>query len=341
MHSELLGFAIARLRFLKTREKLLLSQFISSEADFLKLDRNRLSRLIGRNPVRADWDVNEVLRQAGEDERILTRRKISYTFYWDGAYPPQLREIFDPPFLLFRQGRLPSPDRPLAAVVGTRKPNGKGKNAAFLLGLEFGRLGVAVVSGLARGIDKAAHEGNLHAGCGTVAVIGNGIDTVYPRENRELGRLIVEGGGCILSEYPPGTPALRYNFPERNRIISGLVRSVVVVQAPERSGALITAEYALDQGRDVFIHRSAGGSEDSPGTRRLEADGAPAIEHAEEVVGEWEGVPVRTVPAAYGRIDGNNASDDAGTELARMLEEELSGKVIRYDGEFFRSNDGG
>ncbi|NNM67693.1 MAG: DNA-protecting protein DprA, partial [Spirochaetales bacterium] len=174
-----------------------------------------------------------------------------------------------------------------AAIVGTRTPSEEGKAAAWNLGVELGRLGVVVVSGLARGIDAAAHRGAVESGGLTVAVLGQGIDWVFPAGNRNLARQIVAGGGCLLSEYGPGTPALAYHFPARNRLVSGLCRTVVVVEAPKNSGALITADLGLDQGRDVVVHQVGLETVRGDGTRSLAEQGACVIGSAQDLLQMW------------------------------------------------------
>jgi DNA processing protein len=170
--------------------------------------------------------------------------------------------------------------------VGTRVPTEAAKQAAFALGRDLAAAGVVVVSGLARGIDGQAHRGAVEAGL-TVAVLGNGIDTVCPGGHEGLARKILATGGALVSEYGPGEPAFGYRFVERNRIISGLARSVVVVQAPARSGALITADFALDQGRDVVVHEAGLEGDRGAGTRALAVQGAPVVKTVADVLALW------------------------------------------------------
>jgi DNA processing protein len=340
----LLALAVARLPNLSHEEKLLLYDS-AGDADVLsKLSRRELEAVLGR-PVREDrWRPAEIVASAREDRKILTRRGISYTFYWCGEYPPPLREIYDPPFLLFYRGRLPRTERPAVAMVGTRRPTGAALHAAFKLSYELASRGVPIVSGLARGVDRAAHEGALRAGGTTVAVMGSGIDSIYPRENRKLAEQILTEGGALLSEYPPGAPALKFHFPQRNRIVSGLARSVVVVQAPVKSGALITAEFALEEGRDVFVHRDCLDGSEGAGTAALADDGAPTVRCAEEIFAYWGEPFVEPASPAAGRPQDGRLPEDAGggcpetgAALARSLSLELSGELIRHRGGYFRS----
>jgi DNA processing protein len=202
-------------------------------------------------------------------------------------YPPLLEEIYDPPAVLYVRGTLPNPELPAVAVVGTRSPSSAACRQALRLGREFARRGITVVSGLALGIDALAHRGCLEGGGSTVAVLGSSVDEVYPASNRELARRILENGGSLVSEYPSGTKPRRWFFPQRNRIISGLARGTVIVEAPASSGALYTGQFALEQGRDLFVASSGVSSPLGEGTRRLAADGCRVISGAEEVLAEW------------------------------------------------------
>ena len=203
----------------------------------------------------------------------------------DAEYPGRLQNIYDPPCLLYVKGRLPAFDEEAAvAVVGTRDCTPYGIACAEKLG--YG--GAVVVSGLAKGIDAAASRGALRAGGVTVGVVGNGLDVHYPYESRYLYEDIA-AAGVLLSEYPPGTEAAGSHFPARNRIISGLSLATLVVEAPERSGALITAETALEQGRDVFAVPGPIDAPTSVGCNRLIRDGAGLVSDAWDILREYAG----------------------------------------------------
>lgn len=199
----------------------------------------------------------------------------------DGDYPEGLAEIPDPPPALFVGGRLPG--EPAVAVVGSRKASPTALDAARELGRALGERGVCVVSGLALGVDAAAHEGALEAGGTTVGVLGCGIDGVYPRSNRRLFGRVREAGG-LVSEYGLGESPLRWRFPARNRVISGLSGCVVVVEAPEKSGSLITARHAADAGRDVWAVPGPLGFAECRGSNKLLADGAGVLWDVDEFV---------------------------------------------------------
>ena len=205
----------------------------------------------------------------------------------DAAYPNRLRNIFDPPCLLYVRGRLPAfDDEAAVAVVGTRDCTPYGVSCAEKLGFGLAAGGALVVSGLARGIDSAALRGALRAGGTVTAVLGNGLDVVYPRENRYLYEDIA-ASGALLSEYPPGTPPEGRHFPVRNRIMSGLSLATLVVEAPERSGALITAGTALEQGRDVFAVPGPIDAPASVGCNRLIRDGAGLVTDAWDILAAY------------------------------------------------------
>ena len=207
----------------------------------------------------------------------------------DAEYPGRLQNIYDPPCLLYVKGRLPAIDETAAvAVVGTRDCTPYGVACAEKLGYGLASGGAVVVSGLAKGIDAAASRGALRAGGITVGVVGNGLDVHYPYESRYLYEDIA-AAGALLSEYPPGTEPAGNHFPARNRIISGLSLATLVVEAPERSGALITAETALEQGRDVFAVPGPIDALASVGCNRLIRDGAGLVSDAWDILREYAG----------------------------------------------------
>lgn len=210
--------------------------------------------------------------------------------FGDPGYPDRLRQIFDPPTVLYYKGTLPQWDKlPVVALVGTRKSSIYGNQTARRIGKEIARQGGLLVSGLAQGIDAQAMAGALEEGFPVVGVLGCGADIVYPRANREVFAQ-TERLGCILSEFTPGTPPLKQNFPRRNRIISGLSCGVVVVEAPEHSGALLTASRALEQGRDVFVVPGNVDMDSFRGSHQLLRNGAIAVASGEDVMAEYTGI---------------------------------------------------
>jgi DNA processing protein len=283
----LLYLLLNRVPFLRPKERLDLAGMVGTLERVLRLSQAELEVLLDRRIRSSRWNPGELLRQAEADRKYLTATGIGCTFYPDSSYPRLLHKIVDAPLVLYHRGKLPDFTRPTIAVVGTRRPTGRGRRAAYELGGGLARLGAITVSGLARGLDSEAHRGSLDAGGTTVAVLGNGIDFVFPRSSAGLGRRILQNGGAIVSEYPPGTPPAAYQFPARNRIINGLCRVVVVVEAPERSGALITAAFALDEGREVCVHRDGILGPVGRGARRLAEDGATVIGRAEDLAAGW------------------------------------------------------
>ncbi len=206
----------------------------------------------------------------------------------DGSYPALLREIDDPPPVLYVKGDWQACfDLPAVGVVGSRKCSTYGENASEMLARDLASRGVTVVSGLARGIDTAAHRGAIRGQGRTVAVMGTGIDSVYPRENTGLVREILDSGGALVSQFPLDTPPIPENFPYRNRIISGLSLGVLIVEASERSGSLITARLAMEQNREVMAVPGNITSGNSFGTNYLIKSGAKLVQQWQDVVAEF------------------------------------------------------
>ena len=203
-------------------------------------------------------------------------------------YPERLRNIYDPPKKLYVLGNFKILKEKAIAIVGSRKATEYGKKVAFQISQELTKENINVVSGLAIGIDTYAHLGAIliQNQAGTIAVLGSGIDVIYPKENIELARKIIQTGGCIVSEYPLGTKPNKINFPQRNRIISGLSDGVVVVAASEKSGSLITAEFGIEQGKEIF---AVPGNIDNPlnrGTNKLIQDGAKMVLSSKDILEE-------------------------------------------------------
>lgn len=239
------------------------------------LDRRSLENLL-ETRARVDLD-REVRRVAAVGAHILT--------WEDEGYPKLLAEIPDPPPVLYVRGELKPEDGWAMAVVGTRRASTYGREVTRRLVTVLAQSGVTIVSGLARGIDAVAHQAALEAGGRTIAVLGCGIDLVYPPEHRELARRIA-AQGVLVTEYPPGTPPEPGNFPPRNRIISGLSLGILITEAGRDSGALITADYAAEQGRDVFAVPGSILSAGSAGTNRLIQDGAKPVLDAADILQE-------------------------------------------------------
>lgn len=214
----------------------------------------------------------------------LTKKKMALVLHEDAQYPPLLRQIAHPPHLLYVYGETDLTDRFPVAVVGTRRASAYGLTHTREIAAELAQTGVCVVSGLALGIDAAAHTGALDGGGRTVAVLGSALDKPYPQENEPLMRRILESGGSVVSEYAPGTPPSRYSFLQRNRIIAGMCLGTVVTEGPRRSGALNTATRTLENGREVF---ALPGNVDSPGAQlpnMLISEGARLVTGAADIL---------------------------------------------------------
>ncbi len=230
----------------------------------------------------------EAAHSADQELEKLTATGASVLTYRDEAYPQRLREIYDPPALLWIRGDAALLPRPSLAVVGTRHPTPYGTGMAEMLARELAMRGLMVVSGMARGVDTAAHKGALAARRPTIAVWGTGVDVIYPKENKSLAEQIVAGGGVILSELPLGTFPAPQNFPKRNRILSGMSIGVLVVEAGEYSGTRVTARCALEQNRDVFAVPGNVTTRNAWGPNLLIKQGAKLVACWEDV---WEDLP--------------------------------------------------
>ena len=213
----------------------------------------------------------------------LEEKEIEFYSYWHPRYPRLLREISDPPLGIYVRGELPDDDIDTVAIIGARKCSRYGATVAYDIAKELGKTNVVVVSGMARGIDSEGHKGIMDGGGKTIAVLGCGVDICYPPENQELMQRIAENG-CVISEFAPGMPAMPGNFPSRNRIIAGLSKMVVVVEAGKKSGTLITADLALDYGRDVFVVPGNVTSALSKGTNELIKQGCPIITEGNDIL---------------------------------------------------------
>ncbi|MCO5186979.1 MAG: DNA-processing protein DprA [Anaerolineae bacterium] len=242
----------------------------------LGIDKRTLENLVAAREA-LDLDA-ELARIERAGLRLLT---------WQSAdYPRYLREVPMAPPVLYMRGELLSADEWAIAVVGTRRLTAYGRQVARELTLGLARSGITVISGLARGIDSLAHKTAIEAGGRTIAVLGSGLNQIYPPENRRLAEQIVAGHGALISEYALDTPPDARNFPPRNRIISGLSLGTIVVEAGERSGALITASFALEQNREVFAVPGPVTSKASKGTNRLIQEGAKLVTSIEDVLEE-------------------------------------------------------
>lgn len=271
-----------------------------TELESLRLKPETIDSIIKREFHDKAVEELDRVKQIGGDVLILD----------DGSYPNLLREIADPPITLYVRGDWQAClDLPCVAVIGSRMCSTYGANASEMIARDLASRGICVISGLARGIDTAGHRGAIRAGGRTVAVLGTGIDSVYPKENTRLVSEIIESGGAVVSQFPLGTPPIAENFPYRNRIISGLSLGVLIVEASERSGSLITARLAMEQNREVMAVPGNITSKNSFGTNYLIKCGAKLVQQWQDVVAELPGeISAAILPPKIEKMGANGAS---------------------------------
>jgi DNA processing protein len=330
------GFTVAQLRRLQAA--------MSDPSLFPRMPAARRASPLAR--AEAALSSPAAGREADAVRESCARSGISILSCLSDEYPAPLREIPDAPLILYRAGA-PWGDATGIAVVGSRAPTGPGREFARLLAGELAAAGFVVVSGMARGIDGAAHRGALQAGAATVAVLGCGTDVAYPPEHAAL-REEIAAGGAVYSEYPPGTPPLPRRFPARNRIVSGLCRAVVVAEAPERSGALITARLALEQGREVLAVPGSPWFPQTAGSNRLLKEGAAPACSAADVAGALGIAPPGGKGDLPARILEFLARERHAGEIARalsletpkllsvLMEMELANLVVNRAGDYYK-----
>ncbi|MGL4524584.1 MAG: DNA-processing protein DprA [Spirochaetia bacterium] len=290
---DLYALAIHLIPLLNPIEKMALAKELPDHTQFQKIKGSELFVLCGgqikqtkhRISKFAEFSGQSIWEKAQVIYEKLQKRHIHITHLFREDYPALLREIYAPPFLLFYMGQLANPLHPALGVVGTRKPHVNTKNETAIFVREVAKSIGSIVSGMAIGIDGIAHRAALSVNAHTSAVLGSGFDFIYPNANKRLAVDIVHNGGALITEYPPETQPAIYTFPERNRIVAGLCRSLIVMEAPHRSGALITADFALEQGRDVFIHRI--GLKPESGLEKLYEQGAIALERGADLLHSW------------------------------------------------------
>ena len=285
-----------------------------AELEQLRLIPEAVDSIIARNlQARADVEIASI-RKLGGDVLILD----------DGVYPAPLREIYDPPIVLYVKGAWADClEQPCVGIVGSRRCSTYGQNSASMLARDLAQRGVTIVSGFARGIDAAAHRGALEAGGRTVAVLGTGIDEVYPRDHKRLAQEILDAGGALVSQFPLGTPPVSENFPYRNRIISGLSLGILVVEAAENSGSLITARLAIEQNREVFAVPGNITSRNSFGTNYLiKGAGAKLVQQWQDIASELPPqIAANLLPPPFG----DRRKDKSLTERLQFVPSGLSG----------------
>jgi len=319
----------------------------ASRATLARVVTGELAAAIERGPDRAALDRSLAWLLEPGHELIA---------WGDSAYPQALLSIADPPAVLYFHGRQELLNRPSLAIVGSRNATPQGVETAEAFAAALSAAGLTIVSGLALGIDAAAHRGGLGGAGSSLAVVGTGIDRLYPAANRSLAQRLAEAGGT-LSEFPIGTPPLPANFPRRNRVISGLARAVLVVEATLASGSLITARFAVEQGRDVLAIPGSIHSPFSKGSHRLIKEGAKLVETAQDVLEELGMPAVRVESAAASEALKGNAErvwaalghDPAGVDTlsersglpadavcVALVELELEGRIAGLPGGLYQ-----
>lgn len=298
------------------RIKALLEHFNEPER-IIRASQKELSQVEGIG-VKLAGSIIEQLQKIKIDEELksIEENNIKIVTILDEEYSKSLKEIYDPSIVLYVKGELPKQNDLSVAIVGSRRASFYGLSTAEKLGMQLAQLGIVVVSGLARGIDTSAHKGALKAGGKTIAVLGSGLGNIYPSENKKLAEEISKNG-AVVSEFPFNSSPLAFNFPRRNRIISGLSQGVVIVEAAKRSGALITANCALEQGREVFAVPGKLDSLTSSGTNKLIKQGAKLVQGIEDIIEELN-IKVET------KRESQDAGEPKGIEL-------VSSEKILYD----------
>ncbi|PIE98120.1 MAG: DNA-protecting protein DprA [Treponema sp.] len=281
-----LSIALSHCHFLSTEDKNILLEKIKDLDEFLLLSIYDISVIVGKSINYKGWKPKKLYKDVKNSIRLMERYSIEMIVNTENDFPQSLIDIPNRPFAIYFRGALQKNYNALVAMVGTRRPTGAGIKAAMRISSEFAERDVCVASGLALGIDSFAHKGVVSNRGKTIAVLACGVENIYPRTNSRLAGRILETGGSVISEYAPGLPALKYRFPERNRIISGLSNSVLVVEAPEKSGALITADYAKKQHKPVYVCAELLSSIQNKGCKKLYDNGAKAIKNADEILND-------------------------------------------------------
>lgn len=266
------------------QKQTLLNKFDSPEKIWY-LDKSVLKGTEGINDNCANEILNENYRKNLEKyEEYMNKNNINIITILDKQYPEKLRNIYDKPITLFTKGNIELLKKDGVAIVGCRDCSTYGRNTAKKLAYDLAKHNKCIISGLAKGIDKYSHIGALEASGSTIAVIGNGLDNIYPYENKELSERIIKNNGLIITEYIIGTRPDRINFPARNRIISGLADGIIVVEAKEKSGSLITADFGLEHGKEIFAVPGNVDSVNSFGTNELIKQGANLVTDFRDIV---------------------------------------------------------
>ena len=274
---------LSLIKNLGSKRKLKLLELYKTPEEIYKLTKEELMNINGIGEAIA----NDIMISKNEEIlnyhiKYMKENNIKIININEREYPQALKEIYDPPISLYVKGNIEKLNNKNIGIVGCRECTTYGKKSAEYFSYNLSKQNINIVSGLAKGIDSYAHLGSLNTG-NTIAVLGNGLDIIYPKENLELANEIIKRGGTIISEYPCGTKPDKMKFPARNRIISGISSGIIVIEAKEKSGTLITVDFALEQGRDVFVVPGNINSINSVGTNDLIKQGARVVTTYEDV----------------------------------------------------------
>ncbi len=275
----------SKLKSVNCIQKNLLLKLYCMPQEIWKLEEEELNKIKGLSKE----SINEILNNKNRENleeyvNYINKENIKIITIYDEIYPEKLKNIYDNPVVLYAKGNLKLLNEEGVSIVGSRNCSSYGKQISELLAYNLAKNNKCIISGLAKGIDTCAHIGTLKAKGKTIAVIGNGIDNIYPFENKKLSELILKNNGLIVTEYIIGSRPDKLNFPQRNRIISGLSDGVVVVEAKRKSGALITADFALEQGKDVFAIPGNINNVNSEGTNELIKQGAHIVTNYKDIL---------------------------------------------------------
>ena len=328
---KLLSLFVSNLKGIGKIQKIKTLKLISENVDLSSISSADVPSIVSYFFTLDKKAIDSYISNALSINEKCLKNNIEIISYPENEYPLLLKEIYDPPLVLYVKGNArgfhaaEKLNMPSISVVGTRSATGKALKAAFETAFYLSLNNVAVVSGLAIGIDNEAHKGSISAGGTTIAVMGSGLDKIYPISNRKTASGIIESGGILISEYEPGIEPLRFHFPERNRIISGLSSATIIIQAPKKSGALITADYALDHGREVFVHEDGLSSGFGDGGMALVSEGAHVFSNPSEI-GKYYG---------FDFLD-NFINNESFYNDAKNIEDEINGYVVNYRGVLYR-----
>ena len=301
-----------------------LLKFYAEPSRILNAPKDELAAIEGVGDVVAGKITALKKKELDRELKLMDKRGVYAISVFDPNYPQNLKNSYSPPIVIYVRGEIKPEDADAVALVGSRMPSHYGIATCERLGSDLASRGITVVSGMARGIDTAAHTGALRSGR-TIAVLGSGLNQIYPPENKKLADEIC-GRGAVISEFSMNTPPNRFNFPRRNRVISGLSLGVIVIEAGEKSGALITANFALEENREVFAVPGRIDSKVSTGTNNLLKEGAKLVERAEDIIEE-----IQSSLKYYNEGREKAKEESAASDVHLTGEEKMMKNLLSYD----------